>query len=190
MPERMSNRMSGVIPDRMPESPSEYRIHIIFWMPGDMSETMSEWLVKVGITRSKVIDFKVVRSPCVLNAMSRTIAILLLWRRLFSFLNTCHWIVQGRWMKTSTPWHAQNSVKKKKYVLSQPCLHQLVKGRLLPQDGSESFGVPHLPRKMTSLSNVRAPHARESALRRTPNRAGATSVCGAPFQTLPWLSIP
>ena len=43
-------------------------------------------------------------------------------------------------MKTSAPRHAQNS-EKKQYVLSQPCLHQLVKGRLLPQDGSESFGV-------------------------------------------------
>ena len=36
MPERMSNRMSGDIPDRMPESPSEY-ILIIFLMPDDMS---------------------------------------------------------------------------------------------------------------------------------------------------------
>ena len=55
--------------------------------------------------------------------------------KLFSFLNTFHWIVHGRWIKTSAPWHAQNSVKKKQYALSQPCLHQLVKGILLPQDG-------------------------------------------------------
>ena len=41
MPERMSHRMSGVIPDRMPESPSEY-ILIILLMPDAMSETMSE----------------------------------------------------------------------------------------------------------------------------------------------------
>ena len=54
MPERMSHRMSGIIPDRMPESPSEY-ILIIFLMPDAMSETMSDWLVKVGITRNKVI---------------------------------------------------------------------------------------------------------------------------------------
>ena len=41
MPERMSHRMSGIIPDRMPESPSEY-ILIIFLMPDAMSETMSD----------------------------------------------------------------------------------------------------------------------------------------------------
>lgn len=43
MPERMSHRMSGVIPDRMPESPSEYILYdIICLMPDAMSETMSE----------------------------------------------------------------------------------------------------------------------------------------------------
>ena len=34
---------------------------------------------------------------------------------------------------------------------------------------------------MTSLSNVRAPHASERALRCTPNRAGATSGCAVPL---------
>jgi hypothetical protein len=132
--------------------------------------------------------FKVVRSPCVLNAMSRTIVASLFWHKSVSFLNIS--LNHPRTMDENGRTMTCTKQRKKQYVLSQPCLHQLVKGRLLPQDGSESFGVPHLPRKMTSLSNVRAPHARESALRRTPHRAGATSVCGAPFQTLPWLSIP
>ena len=104
--------------------------------------------------------FKVVRTPCVLNAMSRTIVVLLSWHRLFCFLNTPHWIVQGRWMKTSAPWHAQNSEKKKQYVLSQPCLNQLVKGRLLP---SSATGWIRIIRSATPAMQDDAPFKRERA---------------------------